>query len=409
MGDSYIAGEGGRWKGNSNREQSLFSWARQADQDLTDRVKLDKRKISEIYNNTWDDEGCHRSDSAEIFGALRPSAWPDKAKAPGILRVDPEPDKAKDDAKLVDNVVNIACSGAETKDFSQRFKGEQPQIKQLKDLLDKRNRETLSTVFVSVGGNDLNLSGVATDCATRWFKGWLASSCQADDKVKNAVDSRIKDLKSKIMKTVGLIQGALLDGPERSRGARIVIQSYPNPVVGQSKIRFHNFGYQRYAYCGAPFNNETLEFLRDTSKKLDDMYFEVAKEMNADSKKGAKANISFLSLRKLFDGHEVCSTDSVSAIKEQVSAGKAEWARYVYGASREIPLVGKIIGVKAEEVQESLHPNFYGQQALQYCARTFLRRSELSAGHPLPAPPLYAECVGRKGLNPEKVTVGTRS
>ena len=91
LGDSFISGEAGRWRGNSTVA-------------ATDRAGTDRAWTgsgydpSRIYGAT-DANGCHRSDVAEIISA-------------------PLPQAAK---------TNLACSGAVTANIFQARNGGQPQ------------------------------------------------------------------------------------------------------------------------------------------------------------------------------------------------------------------------------------------------------------------------------------------
>ena len=84
LGDSYISGEAGRWQGNSINLTG--------DRDGTDRAADCITPVTctydpgQVYVNGTDENGCHRSDVAEILSA-------------GIA---------------TDLKVNLACSGAET-------------------------------------------------------------------------------------------------------------------------------------------------------------------------------------------------------------------------------------------------------------------------------------------------------
>jgi len=130
MGDSFIAGEGGRFAG-------------QADNPATDRG-------FGVYGNTvnWvdgsHDGGCHRSDSAEVFGA-----------SPATFQR-----------------INIACSGAASVNVwksatgGQPFKSEQPQADQLAPIAATNN---IKVIVLSIGGNDLGFGQIVHDCVAADF------------------------------------------------------------------------------------------------------------------------------------------------------------------------------------------------------------------------------------------------
>lgn len=102
MGDSYISGEAGRWKGNSltnsgNRNGTDRAWVSGSSYDP-----------AKVYGTTAA-SGCDRSDSAEVLSA----------------------------GAIADVAVNLACSGATSQNVFRAsnggvaFKGEAPQADQL--------------------------------------------------------------------------------------------------------------------------------------------------------------------------------------------------------------------------------------------------------------------------------------
>lgn len=126
IGDSYISGEAGRWKGNSLDIDG--------DRDGTDRAYVNGIRDEHVVYGTSYDNGCDRSDSAEIKSAQFPF---------GVVPF------------------NLACSGAETinvistKKGGVSFKGEVPQNDALRKLVKEVN---VQLIVVNVGGNDLGFS-----------------------------------------------------------------------------------------------------------------------------------------------------------------------------------------------------------------------------------------------------------
>jgi hypothetical protein len=131
MGDSYISGEAGRWKGNSDDGS--------AGRDGTDRAWTGSTyDPARVYGTTYAN-GCDRSDVAEVRSA-------------------PTVGQAQ---------INLACSGATTANIfrashgGRSFKGEAPQADQLASVAAHYR---VRLIALSIGGNDLRFADVITAC-----------------------------------------------------------------------------------------------------------------------------------------------------------------------------------------------------------------------------------------------------
>jgi hypothetical protein len=70
----------------------------------------------------------------------------------------------------------------------------------------------------------------------------------------------------------------------------------------------------------------------------------------------AAKGVEFLDLRNSLQGHEACATASRQAtLTSPPSGATSEWARFL------------TLNLVQGDIQETLHPNFYGQQALGRC------------------------------------------
>ncbi|MCA1689370.1 MAG: GDSL-type esterase/lipase family protein [Actinobacteria bacterium] len=136
MGDSYISGEAGRWRGNSI---DLLPG-----NDATDRACIPGALLcladkSRVYVGGSAADGCHRSDVSEVMSARLAGAQP----------------------------VNIACSGAVSANIPRAQtggvgqNGEAPQADQLLPIARTRD---VRAIVLSIGGNDLGFTGIVTAC-----------------------------------------------------------------------------------------------------------------------------------------------------------------------------------------------------------------------------------------------------
>jgi hypothetical protein len=108
-----------------------------------------------------------------------------------------------------------------------------------------------------------------------------------------------------------------------------------------------------------------------------------------------QAGVSFISLENAFDGHRLCEGDTTRPVNLRfVTDQEGEWVRFVdYDARDKVAYLAKVLlwkkffavppialvpSVIAElkeadqgDLQESLHPNHFGQQAVGTCLRQF--------------------------------------
>jgi lysophospholipase L1-like esterase len=323
LGDSFISGEAGRWQGNAALTQPF------GDVDGTDRAAFDcnagytwcGRNPERVYGSSYLN-GCDRSDVAEIRSA----------------------------EVAVDERVNLACSGAVTKnvlravDGGVSFKGEPSQADQLADVAA---RDDVRLVVLSIGGNDLGFSNILTTCAEDFLTPIGAAPCKpSQDPVFQA---GLAALGPKVRAALASVRAAMASAGYSDSDYRLVLQSYPSPLPTGEQYRYDE-SYRRYAEGGCPFFDSDSTWAHDTIvPAIAATLHDAAQAQHAD----------FLDLQAAFDGHEVCSREDQQAtdrnnLAEPVSPGTAEWIRFVTLLFQGTP-------------QESLHPNAYGQQALGDC------------------------------------------
>jgi hypothetical protein len=312
MGDSYISGNAGRWYGNSN---SPFG-----NRSGTDRAALPKGgyDIRQVYGQT--DGACFRSDVAEIKSARIPA----------------------------DSAVNLACSGAKSEniwrasDGGKLHEGEAPQADQLSQVAAGTN---IKLIVLSVGGNDVGFGDILTACMMA-FVSPLGSPCHA--KQQTQVNSKINTAMARVDKAVKEIRAVMSNAGYGSSQYRLVMQSYPSPLPRASEMRYPEKGGNR-TYEGCPMFDSDLTWARDA----------LLPQITSRLKEVARANqTDFLDLEDTLQGREVCSKGMRFADgSHPPSATTSEWARFFN------------TGVLQGELEDSLHPNAYGQLALGTCLR----------------------------------------
>ena len=311
IGDSYISGEGARWMGNSMDELG--------DRKGTDRAHRGPFDfdIDSIYVDGTNESGCHRADAAPIE----------------VVELD------------VDRRINLACSGAHTTHVigaangGQVYRGERPQADQLAWVAAVNSIEM---VVVSIGGNDLGFDDMILDCTIDYTTSllWWENKC-ADDQQAN-VDQTMDEAMVGVVAALADVREALDRGGDED--ARIVLVSYPSPVPSGDELR-HRTSLSRTFLGGCPLWGSDATWARDS------LVPQIASELRAAA---AVAGVEFLDLQDLFEGREVCSRTAGQS-DGSPSDVTDEWARFL------------TIGILQGEAQESLHPNYFGQQAIGRC------------------------------------------
>ncbi|WP_349372203.1 hypothetical protein [Streptomyces sp. G-G2] len=310
MGDSYISGEGGRWKGNSLTNSGSRTG--------TDRAWVSGSSYdpSKVYGATAN--GCDRSDSAEVRSA----------------------------GPIADVAVNLACSGAVTDNVFRAsnggvaFKGEAPQADQLAGVAATNN---VKVIALSVGGNDLGFADIIQECAYD-FVLW-GSYCYDDQQA--VVTQKMDGVMAKVGTSVDEIRAVMRGAGYADSAYRIVLQSYPSPIPRGAENRYTQSDWSRLNTGGCPFWNKDSDWARDS------LVPQIADRLKAvASAKGAQ----FLDLRDMMQGREVCAKASKQVTTAAPASAKtSEWARWIDSSQTQGP------------IQEDMHPNYFGQLAVGRC------------------------------------------
>ncbi|MFD3545547.1 GDSL-type esterase/lipase family protein [Streptomyces sp. NPDC058655] len=310
LGDSYISGEAGRWKGNSLTNTGS--------RNATDRAWVSGSAYDpgKVYGTTAG--GCHRSDSAEVRSA----------------------------GPIADVAVNLACSGATSQNVFRAsnggvaFKGEAPQADRLAAVAAGHD---VKVIALSIGGNDLGFADIITACAYD-FVLW-GSYCHDDQQY--GVDQRIDRVTADVGKSVDEVRAVMRAAGYTDASYRIVLQSYPSPIPRGAENRYPQSDWSRVNTGGCPFWNRDSDWARDS------LVPQIAGRIKAVA---AAKGVQFLDLRDMLQGREVCARASKHVSPAvPASARTSEWARWIDSSETQGP------------VQESMHPNHFGQLAAGRC------------------------------------------
>ena len=324
VGDSYISGEAGRWAGNTDIDKSNYS-------------TIDALKSKAYYDNPEETEelipGCHRSKSAEIH----------------IAGLSGE---------------NLACSGAKTSSFTASDGYFKPGLDfyesgtnegQALMLLKFARTHNVKLVAISIGGNNFDFAGVVQSCVEAFL---FDENCSSDEKVLEHFEP------PNISKQTAAIQGAIVNVAKAMSAAgysnsqyTIAVQDYPSPIPEGEGFRYQG-KYERLLTGKCGFSNEDAKWANtEALPAIDEAIF------NAAEKTGLP-NIEQLQLSSAFNGRRLCEKgvglleeEGLSLWQSPEAVDKTEWINQIHVFTFGTPF----------EIQEDLHPNYWGQLALRNC------------------------------------------
>ena len=322
LGDSFISGEAGRWRGNV--------W------DVANAGRADTLGPRAYWDTPTGEStpGCHRSRTAEIT-------------LPGTV------------------AVNLACAGARTTSTARggRFTPglddglDDPATGdrlpgQLTLLARLAARAHVRMVAVSIGGNDMGFAQIVRTCATRFLAPWpFARECRTlpavRDRLSDAALQRVADAAEQAIVRVHTTMAAsgAADGDWS-----LIVQGYPRPLAATN--RYPATRAARGYGGGCPFNDSDVRWIDARVRVLS------ARLAGAAQRAAATTGhpVQFLDVTEAFAGRELCApgADSVDRMP----------ARDVTARAERVSMVRLFAPFR---IDESLHPNALGQQVLRAC------------------------------------------
>ena len=328
LGDSYISGEGGRWAGNSNSSSS----------------SVDAGGAAAYFDNATHTaetiNRCHRSTAAEIY------------IGGGV------------------NSLNLACSGAKTATFTSSdgyFKpgidfyssgANQGQALMLQNFAATHN---VTMIQLSIGGNNYGFADIIQRCVTNFLTSpsWWPNYCNDDSAVTaNFTTANITAQTNAILGAINNIKTAMANAGYSAGQYTIVQQTYPSPVPNGSAFRYSQSGFTRQSTGGCGFWNNDANWANSTA---------LVKINNSVKSAAATAGVKVLDLAAAFNGRRLCE----NTVNLMENSGKANWT--VAGAADSTEWIAQIRTLSTVfgpyYVQESLHPNWWGEKAIRNCVR----------------------------------------
>ena len=328
VGDSYISGEAGRWAGSTNESSS---W-------------VDALGSTAYYDNAAGNgetiAHCHRSKSAEVYIGGGVSG------------------------------MNLACSGAKTYSFSEggtwkpgldfyNSGGKEGQALMLQHFAAAHN---LKLVAVSIGGNNFNFASVVQDCVEDFLESTIFYDfyCSKESSVTNNFTASYQSkVKGEVETGLRNVAQAMTNAGYSPSQYTLLVQDYPSPIPLGSGFRYTQSGYSRQTTGGCGFWNTDANYANEKMlPAIDNTVLGAANALGL-------SNVRTMDLSSAFNGRRLCEKgvglleeEGLKSWKGAGAVDKTEWVN-------EVRTVSTIFG--PYEIQEDIHPNYWGQLALRNC------------------------------------------
>jgi hypothetical protein len=331
VGDSAISGEAGRWAGNTNNSPSLVD-----------------ALGSTAYWDTSTGEaipGCHRSKAAEIhIGG-------------GVASK------------------NLACSGART--YTQPFSSGSDfkpgldfyddgagHIGQAKALQQYAATHNVTMVVALIGANNYGFADIVQTCVTDWYfsPSWWPNYCYDDSSVSSRFTAANQaTITSQDAGAFQNLRTAMRNAGYADSQWKLLVQTYASPIPPGAGFRYSQSGYTRQTVGGCGIWNKDADWANNTAVVA----------MNNSAKNGALqsglTNYAVLDFSQLLVGRRLCE-NTVGLLEEK---GVSSWT--APGASDKTEWVSQIRTSSTifgpYQLQEDLHPSYWGQLAERNCVR----------------------------------------
>jgi hypothetical protein len=124
------------------------------------------------------------------------------------------------------------------------------------------------------------------------------------------------------------------------------MMGYASPIPVGADIRYPESGWSRLTEGGCPFWNQDADWAKNTATRT------IVDNMKSVA---AQKGVQFLDVQQALDGRQVCHRNVGLVGSSGPNDITKEWVRWVNS------------GCCQGELQESLHPNAYGQRAIGRC------------------------------------------
>ncbi len=219
-------------------------------------------------------------------------------------------------------------------------------------------------VVALIGANDYGFADIVQACVLDWYlsPSWWPNYCYDDSSISSRFTAANQAaITTKVAGAYQNLRTAMRNAGYADNAWTLVAQTYSSPLPRGSGFRYSQSGYTRQTVGGCGVWNRDADWANDT----------VVPALNNSIRNGAAqsglGNVRIVEAAGALSGRRLCET-GVGLLEEQGVANwtspgavdRTEWVQQVRTSST---LFGPY------QLQEDIHPNYWGQKALRNCIR----------------------------------------
>jgi hypothetical protein len=240
-------------------------------------------------------------------------------------------------------------------------------------------------VVALIVANNYGFANIVQTCVEDWYTSpsWYPNYCQDDSNITPLfTSSNIANETTNVANAFVNLRTAMRNAGYADNSWTLLAQTYSSPIPGGAGFRYPETGYTRQTTGGCGMWNRDADWANNT----------VVPALNNTIKNGAAqsglTNVKIFDAQSALVGHRLCETtdglleeENLRSWQSKGASDKSEWVSQIRTSST-------ISG--PYQLQEDLHPDYWGQKALRNCVRQAWNGGAPKAG----------SCVlGSKGLN----------
>ncbi|HEY2877030.1 hypothetical protein [Nocardioides sp.] len=230
-------------------------------------------------------------------------------------------------------------------------------------LQDFTAAHNVKMVIVAIGGNDFDFASIVQSCVEDFLTSptWWKNYCNDDSSVTaDFTAANVAAVRARIATAYQNIRQAMRNAGYDDNAWTLLVQNYESPIPGGSGFRYSESGFTRQSTGGCGFWNDDADWANTTAlPTINGAVFGAASDSGL-------TNVKTLDVASAFTGHRLCETTD-DLVENRYSSWQAPDA---VDGSEWIDQIRTVSTAGSDYyVQESLHPNYWGQLAIRSCVR----------------------------------------
>jgi hypothetical protein len=203
-----------------------------------------------------------------------------------------------------------------------------------------------------------------TSCVTDFLTSpsWFPNYCRDDSSVvANFTTANVSAVRARIATSLQNLRTAMRNAGYTDESWTLLVQTYPSPIPAGAGFRYGQTGFTRQSVGGCGFWNADANWANSTALPT------INATVRAAIDQSGLTNTRTMELTSAFNGRRLCENTvglyeevGLSSWTQPTAVDRTEWINQI----RTVTTIGSNYSL-----QESLHPNYWGQLALRNCVR----------------------------------------